>query len=90
MASVLRFPISHNLLKTRETDPQKIFESAISKKENLKGAFFIEEEIAGKKILLIDDIFDSGQTLKIIAHMLVKKGAKKVAPIVIAKTVGGR
>lgn len=43
-----------------------------------------------KSILLIDDIFDSGVTIKEIAAMLKTKGAKTVAPLVIAKTVGGR
>ncbi len=43
-----------------------------------------------KKILLIDDIFDSGHTIKEIARTLQNKGAKLVAPLTIAKTVGGR
>ncbi len=42
-----------------------------------------------KSILLIDDIFDSGATIKEIGKMLTNKGAKIVAPLVIAKTVGG-
>ncbi len=43
----------------------------------------------GKSILLIDDIYDSGATIKEIGKMLTKKGAKLIAPLVIAKTVGG-
>lgn len=40
-------------------------------------------------IVLIDDICDSGQTLKEIGQMLTKKGARYIVPVVIAKTVGG-
>jgi ATP-dependent DNA helicase RecQ len=47
------------------------------------------EEVIGKNILLIDDIFDSGATIKEIGRYLSNLGAKKIAPIVIAKTVGG-
>jgi len=40
-------------------------------------------------MLLIDDIFDSGATIKEIGKYLSKLGAVKVVPLVIAKTVGG-
>ena len=43
----------------------------------------------GKSILLIDDIYDSGATIKEIGRMLAKAGAAEKAPLVIAKTVGG-
>ena len=53
-------------------------------------AFDIEaDEIKGKTILLIDDIYDSGATLKEVGKILTQKGAKYIVPIVIAKTVGG-
>jgi ATP-dependent DNA helicase RecQ len=85
----LKFELSHGITKTRVTEAQKIFESAIGKKDNLKNAFTTEVDVSGKKILLIDDILDSGSTIKEIADMLKHKGAELVAPFVIAKTVGG-
>lgn len=59
--------------------------------ENVRDAFEIKtpEEVRGKNILLIDDIFDSGATIKEIGRYLSNLGAEKVAPVVIAKTVGG-
>jgi len=38
---------------------------------------------------LIDDIFDSGATIKEIGRYLTNAGAQIIAPLVIAKTVGG-
>ncbi|MBS4029076.1 MAG: hypothetical protein KGZ58_10630 [Ignavibacteriales bacterium] len=38
---------------------------------------------------MIDDIFDSGATIKEIGKVLTQFGAEKIAPLVIAKTVGG-
>jgi ATP-dependent DNA helicase RecQ len=38
---------------------------------------------------LIDDIFDSGCTIKEIGRYLTLHGAMIIAPLVIAKTVGG-
>ena len=39
--------------------------------------------------LEIDDIFDSGATIKEIGRYLTKLGAFQIAPLTIAKTVGG-
>jgi ATP-dependent DNA helicase RecQ len=91
ISQVLKIPISHNLQKKKTTEEQKIFESAISKKENVKDAFDYQSatEIEGKKIILIDDIFDSGATIKEIGNLLTKMGATLIAPLTIAKTVGG-
>ena len=61
------------------------------KSDNVAGAFdFVQaNEISGKSVLVIDDIFDSGATIKEIGKLLTQLGAIKVAPLVIAKTVGG-
>lgn len=91
MASVLKFPLSHFLVKKRETKEQKIFENHVLKADNVKGAFNFQnpEEIRDKSILLIDDVYDSGATMKEIGRYLTSLGAVKIAPLVIAKTVGG-
>lgn len=88
---VLNIPISHQLVKTETTSPQKNFRSGISKKENVHEKFVYNtpEEINEKRILLIDDIFDSGYTIKEIGQYLTSIGAVTIAPLVIAKTVGG-
>jgi ATP-dependent DNA helicase RecQ len=87
----LKVPVSHDLQKFRVTESQKVFQNSWLKKDNVNGAFSYSEpdEIKGKSILLIDDIFDSGATLKEIGKLLTKFGAGKIIPIVIAKTVGG-
>ncbi len=91
ISDALKIPLSHSLTKTRRTEPQKVFNSSITKKDNLKDAFQIENinEIKGKNVLIIDDIYDSGNTMKAIGKVLKKAGANLAAPLVIAKTVGG-
>ena len=88
---VLKFPISHKLIKIRQTQEQKIFENGYLKSDNVSGAFSYSahDEIRGKSILLIDDIFDSGATVREIGKYLSNLGAVKIAPLVIARTVGG-
>jgi ATP-dependent DNA helicase RecQ len=91
IAQTLQIPISHNLTKKRITEEQKTFETAFLKSNNVKDAFTFNNpiEIEGKTILLVDDIFDSGATLKEIGKYLSTLGASKIAPLVIARTVGG-
>lgn len=91
ISQVLKFPISHNLRKQRQISEQKVFENSYLKADNVRDAFIYNNstEIEDKSILLIDDIFDSGATVKEIGRYLTNSGAKKIAPLVIAKTVGG-
>lgn len=87
----LQVPLLHNLIKKHSTKPQKIFQSNILKKENVKDKFdFLEPNIIkGKSIILFDDIYDSGATIKEIGLLLTRYGAIKILPLVLAKTVGG-
>ncbi len=91
ISNELKIPISHKLKKIKRTEPQKVFQNSILKKDNVKDAFVYENpsELINKNILIIDDIFDSGNTIKEIGRMLSKLGSGKIAPLVIAKTVGG-
>jgi len=90
LARRLAIPISHRLVKIKSTQPQKAFQNSLLKRENVNGAFTYEkpEEIAGASILLVDDIFDSGATIKEIAKILHGLGAIKITPLAIAKTIG--
>ena len=91
LSQVLKFPISHDLVKTRQTKEQKVFENGYLKSDNVCGAFSYKNSgiLAGKSILLVDDIFDSGATIKELGKLFTTFGVIKIAPIVIARTVGG-
>ncbi len=91
LSRVLKVPISHNIVKTGETQPQKVFENGYLKRDNVAGMFTFNnpEQINGKNVIIFDDIFDSGATIKEIGRMLTNNGASKIAPLIIARTVGG-
>lgn len=91
IAAILKIPVTHSLIKVKETQEQKIFQSNYAKKDNIKGAFDLTDDcdVKGKTILLVDDIFDSGVTLKEAGKILTSYGAQWIIPLVIAKTVGG-
>jgi ATP-dependent DNA helicase RecQ len=91
LAQVLKLPIIHDLVKSRQTAQQKVFENGYLKTENVSGAFSFNNPsvLNGKSILLVDDIFDSGATIKELGKLFTNFGATKIAPLVIARTVGG-
>jgi ATP-dependent DNA helicase RecQ len=91
LSSALGVSISHKLKKVKATKPQKVFQNSLLKSDNVAGAFDYRpaSDINGKSILVIDDIFDGGATIKEIGKLLTELGATKIAPLVIAKTVGG-
>lgn len=91
IAEAIRIPIMHNLVKIRATSEQKSFENGCLKTDNVKDAFQYTGaiDLKGKSVLLIDDVFDSGATMKEIGRYLTTFGVEKVTPLVIAKTVGG-
>ena len=78
--------ISGCLIKTKLTLPQ-VDLSEEKRKENLKGAFLVKDErmIRDKKILLIDDVFTTGATLKECAMTLRKAGAREIVGVVVAR-----
>jgi ComF family protein len=74
------------LLKVRNTKPQ----TSLKRKErvrNLEHAFTIQhaEKIAGKTIMLIDDVTTTGTTLKECSACLLQAGAKKVYRVAFAR-----
>ena len=89
IANVLKVPLSHALRKVRATKEQKIFQNSYAKKDNIAGAFeVLGIDVTGMTILVVDDICDSGATLKEIGRVLTMHGAAEIIPLVIAKTVG--
>jgi len=76
------------MIRTRETSPQV----GLSKKErdeNIKGAFRVRQsdEVKDRRILLIDDVYTTGATLKEGAKTLMHAGAKEVIVATVARMV---
>lgn len=87
LAYHLKIPVSNNVLvKTKATRPQAEL-TGKKRKENIKGVFKIinPEKIKGKNILLVDDIYTTGTTMKRAAKILKENGAKEIIGLVIAR-----
>ncbi len=76
------------LCRVRETPPQ-VGLSRKGRKENLKGAFKVAYPhlIQGRRILLVDDVYTTGATLREGAKALIKAGAEEVVVAALARMI---
>ncbi|MBH0156837.1 ComF family protein [Fictibacillus sp. 5RED26] len=86
LAGGLKKPVQH-LLKRRtheEKQSKKTREKRLSQKEN---PFEVVDsvKVRDQKVILVDDIYTTGSTLRHAAKVLIKAGAKEVSSITLAR-----
>lgn len=89
LAGWLGVPISYNnLVRVRATAPQTDLTRA-QRKKNLRRSFVLRHprEVAGKRILLLDDVFTTGTTVNECAKALRKAGSADVYVVTLARTL---
>lgn len=80
VAGQLGVPAVPVLKKIRHTPPQSRIHSAAGRRANVLGAYRVADPqaVAGKRILLLDDIITTGATVSECARMLILSGAQEV------------
>ena len=76
------------LLRTRKTAPQSSLDGA-ARRSNLHAAFAVSrtENLRGKSLLLVDDVFTTGTTVQVCAEALQQAGALRVEVFTPARSV---
>lgn len=79
----------HLLRRGRATVSQGDMVSAKARRRNVQGAFHVSrpERIAGRTILLIDDVMTTGATVEACARALRQAGAARVRVLALARVV---
>jgi ComF family protein len=82
--------IPHLLIRIRQTEYQKSMNNIEQKRHNIAGAFGIKhpESVRNQQVLLLDDLFDTGETLKEATRVLKRNGVSSVYVLTLAKTMG--
>jgi predicted amidophosphoribosyltransferase len=80
------------LIKVKKTPPLRSVEDRASRRVHLRGAFRVRDQsFVGKSVLLFDDVYRSGETLREVTRILYKEGrVRSVYVLVIAKTTWRR
>jgi len=80
LASLQQLPFRHVLKRTRATPPQNTLGRAL-RQTNVAGAFVAYGDLAGRRILLVDDVLTTGSTLEACVRALY---TAKVGEVTIA------
>ncbi|HLE53568.1 MAG TPA: RecQ family ATP-dependent DNA helicase, partial [Anaerolineales bacterium] len=83
LAENLRLAVLPALVKTRQTALQKELHSLAQKRANVAGAFAVQGKVSRKRLLVVDDLFDSGATLEEITRQLHRAGAARVCVLTL-------
>ena len=85
-------PDARLLLRIRNTPPQSQLKRE-ARLQNVRGAFVVDPlragELAGRQVLLVDDVMTSGASLFAAAQALRDAGAAGVSGLVVARTEAG-
>ncbi len=74
------------VIRTRHTTPQ-VGLNPKERQDNVNGAFAVTDpaRVKGKSVLLIDDLYTTGSTVKECARVLRKAGARRVEVLTVAR-----
>lgn len=86
MSEELGIELADNVLfRTRETQHQMSLTNMM-RELNVRGAFYADRKsVEGKRVMLVDDIYTAGATLRACSQELREKGAEAVSAIVAAE-----
>ncbi len=87
VAAGLGKPMWTIVRKTRPTAAQKEQHTLAQKRANVAGAFAVDGQVRGKRVLVIDDLFDSGATLEEVARVLQRAGAAGLCVLTLTRTI---
>jgi ComF family protein len=86
-------PVAHTALSRVKATTQQVGLSRKDRASNVQGAFRVapanKAQVAGRKLILIDDVLTSGATTDACARALLRGGAAQVDVLVFARVVDG-
>ena len=85
-------PLVRGVLRRRARPPQTLV-SPSARRRNVSGAFLpgrLPERLAGRPLLLVDDVFTTGSTVEAAVRALLRSGAGPVDVLTVARTLAIR
>ena len=86
MSKIINLPLISALERIKDTPSQTNLDFK-ERQRNIEGAFIVKDKsFEGKNVLLIDDVYTSGATMKEASKVLKQNGAKDIYIITLAHT----
>jgi ATP-dependent DNA helicase RecQ len=90
LANALGVPFFPVVEKVLDNQPQKMQQNRFHRCRNLDGAFEVRNyDLPDSPVLLIDDVYDSGWTMTVVAALLRQAGSGPVLPVALADSSTG-
>jgi ComF family protein len=74
------------LIRKKRTTTQNGL-SRVGRARNVEGAFAVGQDIVGKRVLIVDDVYTTGATINACAKVLLRAGAVQVDGVALARVV---
>jgi ComF family protein len=91
ISKISRVPVAHDLLNRAKATPQQVGLSRAERATNVQGAFRVppaaKAAVAGRRLILVDDVLTSGATSDACARVLLRAGAAQVDVLTLARVV---
>ena len=90
VARSLGIPLVRSVLRRRARPPQTLM-SPSARRRNVRGAFRVRrlpEQLVGRPLLLVDDVFTTGSTVEAAVRTLIRAGAGPVDVLTVARSMG--
>jgi ComF family protein len=83
--------VAHTALRRVKATQQQVGLTHAERATNMQGAFRVDTKpkVAGRRLILIDDVLTSGATVSACARALLRAGAANVDVLVFARVVDG-
>ena len=84
-----RFCLADSVLQRQRDTRSQIGLTSHQRRENMRGAFAVTrtEEVNGRDVLLVDDVYTTGTTVSECARVLRRAGANRVRVATVARTL---
>ncbi len=89
LGRVVGVPVVANAVRRVKDTPTQTRLDAEQRRRNLRGAFQVRrgDRIAGRRVVLVDDVFTTGVTLDSCARVLRQAGARGIIALTVARGV---
>ena len=91
ISAMSKIAVLHGALQRVRATPQQVGLSKAQRADNVQGAFRVpaerKAEVAGRRLVLVDDVLTSGATVDTCARALLRAGAAHVDVLVFARVV---